>query len=160
MPGPVPKPPALRARRNRAVTRATLPTAAEASENKVPKLPDRESKAERWHPMVTAWWASVWKSPMATEFLAADMTGGLFNLAELYQKRWTTKDTKELIGIIAEIRQQEVRFGLSPIDRRRLQWEVEKGEQATERVEKRRKAKDADKLRAGKDPREYMKAVS
>ena len=55
----------------------------------------------------------------------------------------------------AEIRQQSVRFGLSPIDRRRLQWEVEKGEQATERTSKRRQHKEA----SSKDPREALKVV-
>jgi hypothetical protein len=95
---------------------------------------------------------------MAGEYLHADMRGGLFNLAELYQRRWSEKDTKVLIAIIAEIRQQEIRFGLSPIDRRRLQWEIEKGEEAAERTTKRRKSRKLD-ASARKDPRDVLKVV-
>ena len=155
MPGPVPKPSALRQRRNRVATRATLPSAEQAAKNTVPPLPKRENRSEQWHPMVRAWWSAIWKSPMAAEFLTADRQGGLYVLAELYQRRWSATDTKELVAVVAEIRQQEIRFGLSPIDRRRLQWEIEKGEQASERTETRK----ARKAVAGKDPREVLKAV-
>jgi hypothetical protein len=157
MPGPVPKPPGLRQRRNKVSTRSLLPSAQESRKRKVPALPQRDSKTEKWHPKVLEWWSAVWKSPMAAEFLEADMRGGLFLLAELQQKRWTTNDVKEFVALSSEIRQQEVRFGLSPIDRRRLQWEVEKGEQAVERTARRRRAKEDDKKREGKDPRELMK---
>lgn len=159
MPGPMPKPPGLRQRRNKVSTRSVLPSEEQASKNKVPPLYKRERETEKWHPMVIAWWQSIWKSPMAAEYLDADMRGGLYLLAELQQQRWSTVDPKVLAALAAEIRQQEVRFGLSPIDRRRLQWEVERGEQAEERIAKRRKAKDIDKQREGKDPRELLKVA-
>lgn len=155
MRGRLPKPRELRQRRNRESTRATLPSPADAAGNKVPILPARERKTEKWHPLVRKWWDAVWRSPMASEFLAADKQGGLYNLAELYQRRYTANDTKELVTIIAEIRQQEVRFGLSPIDRRRLQWEVEKGEQADERTSRRRGLRNVE----GKDPRDVLKVA-
>src|SRR5262245_10403231 len=83
---PVRKPDATRQRRNKVTTAAQLPTAEEASENTVPKLPprgkDKDGKTLRWHPMVVRWWASVWRSPMASEYLDADMTGGLYMLAD------------------------------------------------------------------------------
>jgi len=157
MPGPVPKPPGLRQRRNRVSTRSLLPSASESRKRRVPQLPKRDSLTEKWHPKVIEWWNSVWKSPMAAEFLDADMRGGLYVLAELKQQWYSTGDPKVLVALSSEIRQQEVRFGLSPIDRRRLQWEVEKGEQAVERTTRRQKAKEIDKQRAGKDPRELMK---
>jgi hypothetical protein len=103
--------------------------------------------------MVQAWWTAIWKSPMASEFLDSDKKGGLYLLAELHQQRWNADDPSDLVNIAKEIRQQEVRFGLSPIDRRRLQWEVEKGEQATERTSKRKQYKEA----SSKDPREALK---
>lgn len=90
---------------------------------------------------------------MASEFLDSDMRGGLFLLAELYQQRWTVADANTLVNVAKEIRQQEVRFGLSPIDRRRLQWEVEKGEQAVDRTATRRQAKIA----SSKDPRDVLR---
>jgi hypothetical protein len=156
--GRPPKLASLRQRSNKVSTRATLESPEKAAKRKVPPLPKRDSEAENWHPKVVEWWESVWKSPMAAEYLGPDMVGGLYTLAELYQRRWTCHDSKVLVSLAAEIRLQEVRFGLSPIDRRRLQWEVEKGEEAAERTQQRRKAKKV-KRAAKKDPREVLKVI-
>lgn len=150
---PLPKPPGLRQRRNRESTRALLPTEKQAANGAVPLLPKLAEK-EKWHPMVRQWWKSVWQSPMASEYLAAD-TEALFMLARLHQDFWTAWDPKTRQSAAAEIRQQGVRFGLSPIDRRRLQWEVEKGDQAVERTTIRRQRKDV----SGKDPRDVLKVM-
>ncbi len=154
----IPKPPELLQRRNKSTTKATLATEKESAGRKVPALPARESSAEKWHDRVAEWWATVWTSPMASEFLGADMKGGLFNLAELYQRRWTEKDTKVLIAIIAEIRHQEIRFGLSPIDRRRLQWSIAQGEEAVDKVKRRKNSKRLAQT-AKKDPRSVLSLV-
>lgn len=158
MPGPAPKPSATRQRRNRTTTAAQLPSEASAADNEVPPLPPRAEGAEPWHPMVVEWWESVWRSPMAAEFLDADMRGGLYLLADLHQLRWTALTGGALIEVAKEIRLQEVRFGLSPIDRRRLQWEVDKGEKAAARTENRRQ-KTPKKSKAAKDPRSVLKVV-
>jgi hypothetical protein len=105
--------------------------------------------------MVTEWWRSVWTSPMASEYLDADMRSGLYLLADLYQIRWTVEG-RDLIEASKEIRQQEVRFGLSPIDRRRLQWEVERAEVAVERTAARKDRKGDGKKPKG-DPRAGLK---
>lgn len=156
--GPPPKPANLRQRRNRQVTAATLPSEQASARRSVPPLPKRETRAEVWHPRVVDWWRAVWRSPMAGEYLGADMRGGLYLLAELHQRRWTESETKVLVAIAAEIRQQEIRFGLSPIDRRRLQWEVDRGETATEKTASRRRRATAAAVE-GQDPRELLKVV-
>lgn len=154
--GPPPKPAALRQRRNVVSTKATLPSSEAAALNKVPKLPPR--KGGRWHREVVAWWRSVWQSPMASEWLASDMRGGLYLLADLHQARWEARDQPAvLVKIAAEIRSQEVRFGLSPIDRRRLQWEIEKGEGAAEKTDSRRATKRATPAKPVNDPRNVLK---
>ncbi|HWP38933.1 MAG TPA: hypothetical protein VNL18_15410 [Gemmatimonadales bacterium] len=145
----------MRQRRNRTTTAAVLPRPEAMVENPVPALPARERKAERWHPKVVAWWTSVWRSPMAAEFLDSDVKGGLYLLAELYQQLWAG-EAADVGRLAAEIRQQEVRFGLSPIDRRRLQWEIEKAEQADERTRSRRQRRQLE----GKDPREILKVAT
>lgn len=150
------KPPALRQRRNRSVSQATLPSEAESAGRAVPPLPVREGKGEVWHPNVLEWWTAIWTSPMAAEYLHADMQGGLYLLAELYQRRWTEPETGALVKLAAEIRQQEIRFGASPIDRRRLQWEVEKGETAVDRTAKRRSAQRLAEA-STKDPRDVLR---
>lgn len=152
MPGPLPKRPDLRQRKNRTTTAATF-THDQNQASTVPPLPEREKQSERWHPMVTAWWQSIWQSPMASEFLDAEMRGALYLLAELYQRRWNASTDSDLVNIAKEIRLQEARFGLSPIDRRRLQWQIEQGDQAEERTSTRRAAKAARK----KDPREGLR---
>ena len=150
MPGPAPKPPGLRQRRNRASTKATLPTEAKAAKQKIPPLPQRKGN---WHERVIVWWESIWRSPMATEYLEPDKQG-LILLAYLQQSFWTARSNKDRFRFAAEIRQQEVRFGLTPIDRRRLQWEVEKGESAAVRTATRRKRK---RPNPKNDPRDVLR---
>lgn len=155
MPGPLPKAPGLRQRRNRATTHATLPSAAEAANNKVPKLYEREKSSEKWHERVVAWWKAAWKSPMASEWQEAEQIGLLYRLAEMLQMFWSSDDADLRVKLEGKIRQAEIELGLTPMGRRRLQWEVEKGEEAHERTTRRRARKSVE----GKDPREILKAV-
>jgi hypothetical protein len=150
---PLPKDRALLQRRNRTSTRATLPTEEAASAQEVRPLFDL-GKNKKWHPQAVAWWEKVCTSPMASEYLEADWED-LFMLARVVQDFWTAKKASDRRALIGEIRQQGQRFGISPIDRRRLQWEVEKGEQADERTQKRRQLKAPPA--AGVDPRDLMK---
>src|SRR5574341_465866 len=122
---PTPKPAHMRQRRNRVSTSAKLQADPKL---KAPDLPDRS-----WHPMTLDWWADVWSSPMAPEYDDSDRHG-LFLMAVLIDEFWLSP-TKELA---AEIRLQRQAFGLSPIDRRRLQWEIDRGDEASERTQKRR----------------------
>src|SRR3989304_3671297 len=147
MSGPIPKPTALRQRRNRVSTGATL--VAEGSERQ--RAPSRPTHRD-WQPMTRAWWKDTWRSPMAAEFLRADVHG-LYILAELVDAFWTDPEDLKLA---AEIRQHRMAFGLTPIDRRRLQWEVE-------RVEERRRLRpQALEKRGGRkaaDPRAMLGMV-
>ncbi len=152
MPGPIPKPPGLRQRRNRVSTKATLPTEAEAAKREVPPLPVLGGRA-KWHPQVIEWWQDTWQSPMAAEFVHADRHG-LYRLARLQQDFWRAKSKKDRLAIDREIRPLEAEFGLTPVSRRRLQWSIEKGESAAVRTETRRKRKRPDPK---KDPRDVLK---
>lgn len=60
---------------------------------------------------------------MAAEWLQSDVHG-LIRLAILVDHFYL----RETPALHAEIRQQEARFGLSSMDRRRLQWEIQKAE--------------------------------
>ena len=75
-------------------------------------------------------------------------------LAELHHRRWNATGDRAIRELAAEIRQQEVRFGLTPIDRRRLQWEVD-NESAQERTQMRRQRR---RPVAG-DPRDVLKLI-
>lgn len=171
-PGPPPKDPRLRQRRNKTSTAAKLslvPTGIE-----VPDLPERtirhpetgEPMVREWHPRATEFWADIWESPMAPEFLKADHHG-LYILLTLVDAYWRRMDDGQVTGaneLAKEIRMQRQCFGLTPVDRRRLQWEVERVEQATEKKSQRRKAKTEKSAKRGKsasdDPSQHLAAVT
>lgn len=117
MPGPMPKDPKIRQRRNVVSTSSTLD--GDAGTRK--RMPSLASIVKRnWHGQTLAWWRDVWHSPMAAEFLEADRHA-LVRLAVLIDAFWN-EPSKELA---AEIRLEQQAFGLTPIDRRRLQWSIE-----------------------------------
>ncbi len=123
--GPAPKPANLRQRRNKKAGAATLP-APEADQVEKKKIPALQNPDKRkFHRLTRQWWRRVWESPMAGEYLPTDVDG-LARIALLVDSYYKRPD-KELMS---EIRLQEARFGLSPVDRSRLQWEVLKGEEA------------------------------
>lgn len=144
MPGPTPKNPAIRQRQNKAATRAILP-ADGAARRKTPALP----KHHEWDALTVAWWRDVWRSPMASLFLQADLHG-LYLLAELIDRFWA-EPTAALAG---EIRLQRQCFGLTPIDRRRLEWEVERPEAGA-----RERRPTPATAPAGDDPRRLLAVV-
>ncbi len=118
--GPAPKPPQLRQNRNKKTGAATL-TPPNATD--IPELLNPDGR--EFHTFTIAWWERVWQSPMANEYLPTDIDG-LARLAVQVDNYNKIPDTKTL----AEIRLQESRFGLSPLDRSRLHWEVARGEEA------------------------------
>jgi hypothetical protein len=151
MPGPDPKHPGTRQRRNRTSTAATLSVVHDVEE---PSLPTR-----LWHEQTRFWWRDIWASPMAPEWDSSDIHG-LFNLALLIDDFWTTEDPKLRKELAAEIRQQRQGFGLTPIDRRRLQWEIERTDEAQDRGRRRRAAAPpAPPKPAAEDPRAVLRSV-
>ena len=138
----IPKPPAMRARRNKVSTKAVLED-VETARLTPPELPDGRD----WHQLTVGWWQDIWRSPMAPEFLQADVHG-LILLADLVNRYWLEPST----ALAAEIRLQRQCFGLTPIDRRRLQWEVKRVEAA----DKKRPAAPAAPV---KDPRALLTVV-
>ena len=158
MPGPAPKDPTIRARRNKATTGAKLAPAEAAERVELPERRDEDGQLIEWHPMALEFWEEVWDSPMAGEYLDADIPG-LFILAGLTDAWWKGFDQgrtgKELA---AEIRLQRIDYGLTPIARRRLQWEVERTEDARERGRKRNPGPPSGDAKSG-EPRNPLALV-
>lgn len=146
------KDPSVRARSNRAATSASL---AANSRVVAPQLPEDRD----WHPMTRQWWSEVWSSPMASEYLAVD-SRGLFVLAVLEDDFWTAETAKERKDAAAEIRLQRKDYGLTPYDRRRLEWVVENVGEAQDRGRARRERSGAQQPSAGADPRSVLRAVN
>ena len=173
--GPAPMPPG-RARRqpSRKATAAVL-FAPEPGSVKVPELPPRPQDWHHpmlnrppvdWHPPTLAWWLDLWHSPMAAEFDASDIPG-LHVVAVLWDDFWRAETPRERLAVLAEIRLQGARFGLSPMDRRRLQWQIEETEakQAQGRKHERQKATEQPSTPAAGagpqrvDPRALLRSV-
>lgn len=150
MPGPPPKDASVRARRNRTAGGRVLGAGARRRRAPaLPALPGRE-----WQPQTTAWWSSVWASPMAVEFAAVD-EHALAMIAVLVDDFWT-EPNRQLAG---ELRLQLARFGLTPLDRRRLEWTIEQAEDAQEQG-RRRRAGGIKQSTKRDDPRRALFAVA
>ncbi|WP_456301685.1 phage terminase small subunit [Nocardia farcinica] len=139
---PLPKHPSVRARRNRASTRAFL---TPVEDPQVPELP----AYAQWHPAVLEWWTDCWSSPMVPEWTESDRHA-LVMAARLMQLVWseTTAPTART-NAASEVRYLLRECGLTPMSRRSLQWEVCRAEEAVERTSRRRGA-------GGSDPRLTM----
>ena len=146
------KHPSTRARANRASTAATLTDGRTIIRPELPPRIVTDADGERleveWHPLTVAWWDDLWASPMAAEYHSSDRHA-LFILASLVDQFWTNPDQK----LAAEIRLQRVPFGLTPYDRRRLEWTIETAEDAKDRGTARRGRQASKQPAASQDPR-------
>jgi hypothetical protein len=74
---------------------------------------------------------------MVTEFIEVDLFN-LYHLAELMDDFNISGSPKERVELSKEIRIKGQAFGLTPLDRKRLSWEIEKGERAETQTRARR----------------------
>jgi len=148
---PMPKDPSTRARRNRTSTSAVLRAVPGA---KIPPLPT----GFKWLKLTQDWWRVIWKSPMAPEFCDADLPGiqRLAILVNAYYESAAEGDLNLMLKLAAEIRHQQQAYGLTPMDRRRLQWTIEQGEEAEEKTQRRRAAKPKPAAVPAVDPRQLL----
>lgn len=119
MASPVPKPPGQRQRRNLRSTARVIETSGETVR---PTLPDE------YHDMTKDWWKVIWHSPISDEWVDADVPG-LVALAQLVEDFWRA-DPRDRTKAHAEVRMASREYGLSPMSRRSLQWEVRRIEGA------------------------------
>lgn len=155
---PLPKDPKTRQRRNKETTAAQL-GASKMVENH--DLPPREliQADGAWHPMTVKWWRDVWDSPMREEYVQAD-THSLYQLAVLVDMFWKAEKLRDALVLAAEIRMSGQRFGLTPLDRRRLQWTVATTEEATAKAERTKAGRAPESAPVPvKDPRRFLRAV-
>lgn len=132
MPGPAPKPNA--ARRNKRPSSATL---SRVHDVQAPSLPERLERP--WHTQTLEWWEDIWASPMATQWERADIHG-LYLLANLWDAAWYASTPSAQASIMAEVRLQRRDYGLTPLDRLRLDWTIEQVDEARDKGNRRRAA--------------------
>lgn len=170
MPGPPPKEASKRARGNKTSTKATLSTVVD---HEVPPLPDPEHWLARpvingqevtfggddapvdWSKAVKDWWITIWTSPMSNEFHESDTAQ--LHLACFYLHQVTNPYIKMAERLAAAAKHEACvrNFGLTPMSRRSLQWEIEKVTEAEDRRKRRQSDKNPLPERpAAPDPRE------
>lgn len=143
--GPAPKPAHLRQRTNRKAG-ASLLTSPESPD--IPPIPNPDGRD--WHPLTVVAWEHAWSSPMASQWLETD-ADGIGRLAMLWDWYYKTGS----IEALKEIRLQSPSYGLTPLDRSRLQWEVNRGDEADRKLRQR----EQPARRVSGDPRALLSAV-
>jgi hypothetical protein len=114
-----PKPPGQRRRRNAGQSQwVSLP--AQGRDGAVPDLP-----GDDWTTSTRVWWATIWRSPMASVWQDADHD----SLVRLARLRDEFARGELPVSALSAMQQLEDRFGLSPKARRALQWEIGQAEQ-------------------------------
>jgi lipopolysaccharide biosynthesis glycosyltransferase len=151
----MPKHPSVRARQNKSATRATL-IERDPETVEIPDLPVRLDYANDeipWDDHTVNWWVAMWSSPMSSEYHSSDIHG-LYRIADLSDMYWKSGDENFKIKIASEIRLAIIPYGLTPLDRRRLEWNIETSEKARDEGEKRRATSKSMKAPVpGDDPR-------
>lgn len=139
---PDPKHQSARARRNKHSTRATLQQ-TDIDDIDIPPMPAfyekfYDAEAQDWRKRQVPYeiqaiiaWETWWKSPMRGEWTQADYIG-LCRLIILENRFWRGE------GDHSEIRLSQKDYGLTPLDRRRLEWSIESSEKAKDEGAKRR----------------------
>jgi hypothetical protein len=100
----------------------------------IPTMPDRPGG---WHPLTQQWWRDVWSSPMSSEWHDSDIHN-VYVCAILYDDMWTGETAAARQKAAAEFRQQRSALGLTPYDRRRLEWTIELADDAKAKGARRR----------------------
>lgn len=156
MPAPK-KHPSTRARANRATTAATLPAdSGSATAVIVRNLPDERD----WHPLTVEWWNALWTSPMASEYHTSDWYQ-LVLLAIAYDRLLDPDLSPAQFKVLSEeVRSHRTPFGMTPYDRRRLEWQIESSEDAKDRGKQRRARNGVTQPARDNDPRQVFRIVS
>jgi hypothetical protein len=100
--------------------------------------------------MTVIWWDRFWSAPTAGEVIDVDL-GAIYKMAQNEEDYWRADSPQVRRVILAEQRQQEARFGLDPLARRRLEWGLEQPEEAAAPAPEPEKPRD--------DPRNVLRMV-
>lgn len=134
----------------------------------VPEMPPPPATVKGegyWHSRTVEWWTDIWSSPMAPEWDDSDIHN-VYVLAALYNDIWVATSAKARKEAATEYRLQRKDLGLTPYDRRRLEWTIEVAAEATERGKQRRGGSPNGSGKTGKpttqrqDPRAQLHGTS
>jgi hypothetical protein len=112
--GPAPKPRDQRRNRNAKQAGDWVLLPREGYQGPIPTLPKKLGLDKDTH----AWWKTIWRSPMATQWTDEDVSA-LIELAILRERLLDGK-----ISVAAEVRLRTDLFGLTPAGRQQRRWMI------------------------------------
>ena len=115
--------------------KAVLAKALQDDDLQVPELPERVAG---WHEQTRRWWEDAWSSPMSQEWHSTTDVHNMYVAAMHYDDMWNAEsavDRQKATGLFLKL---ESVLGLTPYDRRRLEWQIETAEDAKARGRQRR----------------------
>lgn len=119
--GATPKPPGQRRRTNLGQAQwHQLP--GRGREGEPPQLPANPLGRRQWKLETEDWWRRIWASPMAVMWEESEVPT-LVRLARLMDLSIRGEASAAELAAITAL---EDRYGLSPLARRRLQWEIDR----------------------------------
>lgn len=154
------KHPSTRARRNKASTAAVLPAGSDVAGAIMPELVDRPIG---WHPMAAAWWVAVWRSPMHHEWHFETDLHNVYMAVMHYHDVWCAETPSERQKATASYDKAVAKLGLTPYDRRRLEWTIATATTATRtarRAAERQEPVAPTEVSTKSDPRSVLTVVS
>lgn len=122
MPGPAPKDPASRRRRNAAVGKTVLPSGGRIGAT--PEWPMTRDEPSLW--------AELWATPQAAAWERLGWTRVVARYATLIVAVEDSEDVPAA-SLLGEVRQMEDRLGLNPKAMRSLLWEVADSDEVAEK---------------------------
>lgn len=133
----------------------------EADDFAVPSLPEKRGG---WHPLTDDWWFQVWMSPMSEEWHPETDYFNLVMAAMHFDDMMTASSAVERQKADTAFVKRVAALGLTPYDRRRLEWTIETADAARAAGQRRRGETPAGKQPAqqpkkGEDPRAGLHLV-
>ena len=101
----------------------------------IPDLPDRDAG---WHAQTRQWWCDVWSSPMSDEWHPETDWHNVIAAAMHYDDVWRAQTPADRQKADAAYVKRVAALGLTPYDRRRLEWTIETAKEARRRGERSR----------------------
>lgn len=105
-----------------------------------------------WFPAVKDWWTDIWSSPMSSEFNDSDVHGLYLGCMFFQESLNPLNKMAERMSAATKFEAVVRNYGLNPMARRALQWEIDRGDTADKRTRARKMA-ERSPVKAVDDPR-------
>lgn len=117
---------------------------------------EEEMKPE-WSPAVVRWWEAIWSSPMASEFVKADIHGLFLGCYYLHESLNPFYKLTDRVNAAKAFENTLKNYGLTPSARESLRWNIAQGQAAQKRTDQIRASSSAGKKTSNSDVADMYK---